>query len=189
MDYITPNVVAVAAYNVCQRMQANSSDIPEWTEVCLLIGTAAVESEFSAGAKGTRLGPFGLDVNIVKELYEGLQPYTRLLDHRRWTKANSTRRSSWKIFSQSWLGVNNVPYFRISSHDMRHLICHDLMFGAAMCRWVYLNILVDKCENLPALAEAWSLFYKALDDRTEADFLAAWTDNECEVLMQMVGYN
>ena len=188
MDYINPDLIAVTAYNVCQQMQVDASAAPEWTEVALLIGTAAVESEFSIGAKGQRLGPFGVDINAVSALYESFKPYS-ILDHRRWTKDNNKQKTSWNIFSRAWLEVKNLPYIEISRHDMRHLIVHNVRFAASMCRWIYLNILVSKCENLPAIAEAWELLYKDIDDRTSEDFMRAWADNECATLMQVVGYN
>jgi len=189
VDYITPDSVAVTAYNVCQQMQTDTQAVPEWTEVALLIGTAAVESQFSIASCGRRLGPFGLDINLAIDMYEKFKPYDKWWDYKTWNKENKLRKTSWSIFSRSWLNIKNVPYFSIPGSGIRQLILHDIRFAAAMCRWIYLNILVEKCENLPEIADAWDLYYKAADDRGAENFLSSWTENECHVLMQVVGYN
>ncbi len=188
MDYINPDMVAVAAYNVCQQMQPDVAKIPGWADVALLIGTAAVESSFSTSAKGTGLGVFGIDLNAAKVLYTDFQHFHKPYDFRGWTGGNKHRRTSWNIFTRSWLGISYLSHIRLSRPDLRHLICHDVRFACAICRWSYLNIQDAVPENLLGVAIAWNKYHNTIAERSDTDFLDAWRDRECDLLMQTVGY-
>jgi len=188
MDYVNPDLVAVTAYNICQQMQPDPASIPGWASVAVLIGTAAVESGLSTASPGHGLGVFGLDLNDVKRLYGDFQHATGTFDYRTRSKGNKRRRSSWRIFSHAWLGISNVPYFIIDPQDVRYLLCHDIRFACAMCRWSYLNVQKNEPENLLDLAKTWNELYNRLPKRTDTDFLDAWRKRECDMLMEILGY-
>ena len=186
MDVINPEVVAVAAYNVCQQIQSDPTAIPSWTDVALVIGTASVENGFKLTGVGRGLGVFGISIDTAIGIY------TSFKHEASWwwkfRKRQSKAKTLWGVFSKAWLGISNVPWIPLSKQDLRHLMVHDIRFAASMCRWIYLGYPGDDPENLTEVAEAWHLFF-TLDEKNQSqNFLDAWTDNGCAELMDLVGY-
>lgn len=176
MDIITSDIVAVACYNVCQQTQADTSLVPAWTDVALLIGTAAVETGFDNTKIGGGIGVFGMTFGAAKSSYELLEP-----------KDDQSERM-WDIFVSAWLGISGVPYISLSDKDLRYLLAHDIRFAASMCRWYYLISIQSNSKSLSDIANLWHMLWNINAAIGPDRFLQTWTDKECMTLMSVLGY-
>ncbi|MHA2264525.1 MAG: hypothetical protein ACXAEN_19190 [Candidatus Thorarchaeota archaeon] len=186
MDLITPDLVAVAVYNVCQQMSINPGSVPPWSDVALLIGTACVESGFKSEVGLRGLGIFSIPFGAAQSLHDMMNPKyrTRVFNLERLDEAKA---KVWELFSRSWLGVP-TPYIPLSKKDLRYLLTHDIRFAASMCRMRYNPFYGNDDEDytISSLSKVWDAVYGSHTDSMA--FVNAWSDNECNVLMNVLGY-
>ncbi|MHA1949973.1 MAG: hypothetical protein ACW99G_01535 [Candidatus Thorarchaeota archaeon] len=189
MDLITPELVAVNVYNVCLQLQQDRTKVPDWQDVALILGTAAVESGFALGqrrGKQATFGIFGLDPNATISTYTDLAFKPHWYD--KFSKPQKRKMLTWQIFSEAWLGVGTAPFIPLNTKAIRYLAVHDLRFAATMCKWSYMNLQQEDPNSLSEVAELWHTLHNNDADRFLDDFHDAWTTYECARLMGVVGY-
>lgn len=192
MDYVTPEYIAVAAYNACQRLSTDQAGIPEWQEVALMIGTAAVETGMTLSPKERRnnpgLGAFSVSFEAAVRYYNdfkhGISIIPKWLRSKRWKQ----RRMSWILFTRAWIGIPKLDYIPLTRRYIRWLLVHDIEFNAAMSRWHYLNCSYNMPDDMTEVAEMWSLTYAPGNPNYADEFFKAWREHECQKLMNHVGY-
>lgn len=192
MDLITKERIVAECYNVCLEVQANPTDVPDWYYLALLLGTCSVETGFNRGTSkrpSGGIGPWNVNIDDAVSIYGDF-------DDAFWKQSvrdmfrRRQKRVLWSIFSKSWIGISDVPYFEIRKKDLRYLLVHNPRFGAAMVRWYYLNSPVETPETLSGVAEYWASEYQTSGGakKEPAEFLDAWIHNDCPRLMRSLGY-